>query len=178
MKEITILGRKFTESISEEMISQRIDELAAQINRDLAGKEVIFMGILNGSFMFAADLYRKIDLDSKISFVKLASYKGTSSSGVIKELIGWNEDLKGKDVVVLEDIIDTGETIARISDELTIRKAADIKIAVMLFKPEAYKKSIHIDYIGFEIPDRFVIGYGLDFNGFGRNLSSVYTLIC
>ncbi len=178
MKEITILERKFTESISEEMIRQRIDELATQINSDLAGKEVIFIGILNGSFMFAADLYRKIGLDSKISFVKLASYKGTSSSGVIKELIGWNEDLKGKNVVVLEDIIDTGETIARISDELTIRKAADIKIAVMLFKPEAYKKSIHIDYIGFEIPDRFVIGYGLDFNGFGRNLPSVYTLIC
>jgi hypoxanthine phosphoribosyltransferase len=178
MKEITILEKKFTESIPEDIIKQRIDELAAQINKDLAGKEVIFLGILNGSFIFAADLYRKIDLDSGISFLKLASYKGTSTSGEVKELIGWNEGIEGKNVVVLEDIIDTGETIGRIIDELTIRKAGDIKIAVMLFKPEAYKKSIDIDYIGFKIPDKFVIGYGLDFNGYGRNLPSIYTLIC
>lgn len=178
MKEITILNRKFRESIPEVIIKQRIDDLAAMINKDMAGKEVIFLGILNGAFMFAADLFRKIDLNARISFVKLASYKGTKTSGVIKELIGWNEDINGNNIVIVEDIIDTGDTIERIIGELTLRKAADIKIAVMLYKPGAYKKNIHIDYVGFEIPDNFVLGYGLDFNGYGRNLSSIYTLEC
>jgi hypoxanthine phosphoribosyltransferase len=178
MKEITILNRKFRESIPEVTIKQRIDDLAAMINKDMAGKEVIFLGILNGAFMFAADLFRKIDLNARISFVKLASYKGTKTSGVIKELIGWNEDINGNNIVIVEDIIDTGDTIERIIGELTLRKAADIKIAVMLYKPGAYKKNIHIDYVGFEIPDNFVLGYGLDFNGYGRNLSSIYTLEC
>jgi hypoxanthine phosphoribosyltransferase len=109
--------------------------------------------------------------------VKLASYQGTSSSGTIKELIGWNEDIKNKTIVVVEDIVDTGNTLERIVDELAIRKASEIKIAAMLFKPAAYTKSIPLDYIGFEIPNDFVVGYGLDYDGFGRNLSSVYTLI-
>jgi hypoxanthine phosphoribosyltransferase len=178
MKEITILNRKFRESIPEVTINQRIGELAVRINNDLAGKEVIFLGILNGAFMFAADLFRKIDLNARISFVKLASYKGTKTSGVIKELIGWNEDIRGHNIVVVEDIIDTGETIERIIGELTLRKAADIKIAALLYKSGAYKKNISIDYVGFDIPDNFVIGYGLDFNGYGRNLPSIYTLEC
>jgi hypoxanthine phosphoribosyltransferase len=127
--------------------------------------------------MFASDLFKKISLEAKISFVKLASYEGTSSSGSIKELIGWNEDIKMKSVIVIEDIVDTGHTLERIVDELTIRKASEIKIAAMFFKPEAYRKKIHVDYVGIEIPDNFVVGYGLDYNGYGRNLASVYTLI-
>ena len=177
MKEIHILDKKFREYLTEKVIKQRIEELAIQINNELSGKEVVFLGILNGAFLFAADLFRLIDFPARISFIKLASYQGTSSQGLIKELIGWNEDIKGKTIVVVEDIVDTGNTLERIVDELVIRKAAEIKIAALLYKPEAYTKNIPLDYVGFEIPNDFVVGYGLDYDGFGRNHSSVYTLI-
>jgi hypoxanthine phosphoribosyltransferase len=177
MKEINILDKKFREFLTEEVIRQRIEELARQLNTDLSGKDVVFLGILNGAFLFAADLFRLIRLQARISFVKLASYEGTSSSGSIKELIGWNEDIKNKTIVVVEDIVDTGNTLERIVDELVIRKASEIKIAALLHKPTAYTKEIPLDYVGFEIPDNFVVGYGLDYDGFGRNLPSVYTLI-
>lgn len=177
MKEIQILDKKFIEYLTEEAIQQRIDELATKVNTELAGKEVVFLGILNGAFLFAADLFRRIDFPARISFVKLASYQGTSSSGSIKELIGWNEDINNKTIVVLEDIVDTGNTLERIVDELVIRKAAEIRIASLLYKPEAYTKKIPLHYIGFEIPNNFVVGFGLDYDGFGRNLPSVYTLI-
>ncbi|MGA2405396.1 MAG: hypoxanthine phosphoribosyltransferase [Bacteroidales bacterium] len=177
MKEISIQDKKFRELITEKALQLRIEELARQLNNDLAGKELVFLGILNGAFLFAADLLRRIDLLARISFVKLASYEGTSSSGSIKELIGWNEDIKNKTVVVVEDIVDTGNTLERIVDELVIRKAYEVRIAAMLFKPAAYTKDIPLDYIGFEIPNDFVVGYGLDYGGFGRNLPSIYTLI-
>ena len=138
---------------------------------------MVFLGILNGAFLFAADLFRRINFPARISFIKLASYQGTSSSGSIKELIGWNEDIKNKTIVVVEDIVDTGNTLERIVDELVIRKAAEIRIAALLYKPDAYKKQIPLHYIGFEIPNDFVVGYGLDYDGFGRNLPSVYTFI-
>ena len=177
MREIRILDKNFRELLTEKVIQQRIEELASQLNNDLAGKEVVFLGILNGAFLFAADLFRRIYFPARISFVKLASYQGTSSSGTIKELIGWNEDIKNKTIVIVEDIVDTGNTLERIVDELVIRKASGIKIAAMLFKPAAYTKQIPLDYVGFEIPNDFVVGYGLDYDGFGRNLPSVYTLI-
>jgi hypoxanthine phosphoribosyltransferase len=177
MKEIHILDKKFREMITEKVILDRIEDLARQINTELAGKDVVFLGILNGAFLFAADLFRHIDLQARISFVKLASYEGTSSSGFIKELIGWNEDIKNKTVVVIEDIVDTGNTLERIVDELVIRKASEIRIATLLYKPAAYTKDIPLDYVGFEIPNDFVVGYGLDYDGYGRNLPSVYTLI-
>jgi hypoxanthine phosphoribosyltransferase len=177
MKEIQILDKKFSEYLTEKVIQGRIDELAKKINSELAGKEVVFLGILNGAFLFAADLFRRIDFPARISFVKLASYQGTSSSGSIKELIGWNENINNKIIVVVEDIVDTGNTLERIVDELVIRKAAEIRIAALLFKPDAYTKQIPLHYIGFEIPNNFVVGYGLDYDGFGRNLPSVYTLV-
>jgi hypoxanthine phosphoribosyltransferase len=177
MKEIRILDKKFREFITEEAIKTRVKELTDKMNNDLEGKDVVFLGILNGAFLFAADLFRHINLEVRISFVKLASYEGTGSSGSIKELIGWNEDVKNKTIVVVEDIVDTGNTLDRIVGELVIRKAAEIKIAALLFKPSAYTKDIPVDYVGFEIPDDFVVGYGLDYNGFGRNLPSVYKLI-
>jgi hypoxanthine phosphoribosyltransferase len=176
MNEVRILDKKFRVLISEQAIHKRIDEMALQINRDFAGSEVIFVGILNGAFMFAADLFRKIDLNARITFVKLASYVGTSSTGSVTELIGWNEDLVNKKIIVVEDIVDTGATLERIVNELVIRNVADIKIATMLIKPTAYKKDIPINYVGFEIPNNFVVGYGLDYNGYGRNLPSIYTL--
>jgi len=177
MNEVRILDKRFRELISEQAIRKRIDEMAIQINRDFTGSEVIFVGILNGAFMFAADLFRKTDLNARITFVKLASYVGTSSTGSIRELIGWNEDLVNKKIIVAEDIVDTGSTLERIVNELVIRNVAEIRIATMLLKPSAYKKDIHINYVGFEIPNNFVVGYGLDYNGYGRNLPAVYTLV-
>jgi hypoxanthine phosphoribosyltransferase len=177
MNEVRILDKKFRVLISEQAIRKRIDEIALQINRDFTGSEVIFVGILNGAFMFAADLFRKTELNARITFVKLASYQGTSSTGSIKELIGWNEDMVNKKVIVVEDIVDTGATLERIVNELVIRNVAEIRIAAMLLKPTAYKLDIPINYIGFEIPDNFVVGYGLDYNGYGRNLPSIYTLV-
>jgi len=177
MNEVRVLDKTFRELISEQSIRKRIDEIALQLNRDFVGNEVIFVGILNGAFMFAADLFRKIDLNARITFVKLASYQGINSSGSIKELIGWNEDMVNKIVIVVEDIVDTGATLERIVNELVIRNVAEIKIATMLLKPTAYTRDIPINYIGFEIPDKFVVGYGLDYCGFGRNLRSIYSLV-
>jgi len=177
MNEIKVLDREFSEYITEDEIQSRIIAMAEKITEDLQGRDVLFFGILNGAFLFAADIFRQIKLNAQISFIKLASYEGTGSSGKIKELIGWNEDMTGKTVVVIEDIIDTGSTMERIIGELTLRKAVDVKICTLLFKPEAYTNGIPIDYIGFEIPNNFVVGYGLDYDGYGRNLKSIYKII-
>ena len=177
MKETTILDKKFREMIPGDVISKRIDELAEEINRDYAERDVVFLGILNGAFLFAAELFKRINLKARISFVKLASYEGTKSSGSVKELIGWNEDIKNMAVIVIEDIVDTGHTLELIVGELKVRKVADIKIATLLYKPNAYTKNIPLNYVGFEIPNDFVVGFGLDYDGYGRNLPSVYTLI-
>jgi hypoxanthine phosphoribosyltransferase len=174
---IRIHDKVFTEMISEEELLSRVDELAKRINTDLEGREVLFLGILNGAFLFAADLFRRIRVPARISFVKLASYAGTSSTGTVKELIGWNDDISGKTVIIVEDIVDTGNTIERIVDELIIRKADEVRIAALFFKPGAYLKDIDIDYVGFEIPNNFIVGYGLDYDGLGRNLPSVFTLV-
>ncbi len=176
MNEITVLDREFSVYITEDEIQSRITALAEKINEDLKGQDVLFFGVLNGVFLFAADIFRQINLNCQVSFIKLASYDGTSSTGKIKELIGWNEDITGKTVVVLEDIVDTGATLERVIGELKLRKAAEVKICTLLFKPEAYTKDIPIDYIGFEIPNNFVVGYGLDYDGYGRNLRAIYKL--
>ena len=176
MNEITVLDREFSVYITEDEIQSRVTALAEKINEDLKGQDVLFFGVLNGVFLFAADIFRQINLECQVSFIKLASYDGTSSTGKIKELIGWNEDITGKTVVVLEDIVDTGATLERVIGELKLRKAADVKICTLLFKPEAYTKDIPVDYIGFEIPNNFVVGYGLDYDGYGRNLRAIYKL--
>jgi len=147
------------------------------MNNDLRAKKVIFLGILNGSFMFAGDLFKKIDIDCQITFLKVASYVGTSSSGNVKRLIGLNEDIKDQVVVILEDIVDTGITLDNIIKQLKGYEPSEIRVATLLFKPEAYQKEIKIDYIGKEIPNDFIVGYGLDYNGFGRNLEDIYTLV-
>ncbi len=178
MNEITINGRRFRKYIDESRIEDAVKSLAQRMNRDLAGDDdVVFIGILNGAFLFAADLYRQITLNSRISFLKLASYEGTSSSGKIRDLIGWNEDVQGKTVVVIEDIVDTGNTLELVVGGLKVRKAKEVKVATLLFKPAAYTKDIHPDYVGFEIPNDFVLGYGLDFDGLGRNLPAIYTIV-
>jgi hypoxanthine phosphoribosyltransferase len=177
MKETVILDKKFRELITAEAISKRVDQIAGEINRDYADNEVVFLGILNGAFLFAAELFKRINIKAQISFVKLASYEGTRSSGSVKDLIGWNEDIKNKNIIIIEDIVDTGQTLELVVGELKIRKVASIKVATLLFKPKAYLKKIPVNYIGFEIPNDFVVGYGLDYDGYGRNLPSVYTLI-
>ncbi|HAM97860.1 MAG TPA: hypoxanthine phosphoribosyltransferase [Marinilabiliales bacterium] len=176
-KEVQVLDKMFKVSIPSEEIQQSIQRLAQQINSDLKGKEVIFIGILNGCFMFAGDLFKHIDLECQITFLKLASYQGTSSSGNVKRLIGINENIEGKTVVIIEDIIDTGNTLDSIIKQLKGYEPAEIKVATLLYKPDAYEKTIPIDYMAFKIPNDFIIGYGLDYDGFGRNLKDIYTII-
>lgn len=177
MKEVQVLDKTFRVSIPEEEILTSIKKLAKKVDDDLKGKDVIFLGILNGCFMFAADLFKFITLDCQISFLKVASYQGTSSSGNVKRLIGINENIEGKTVVILEDIIDTGNTLENIIKQLKGYEPAEIKVATLLYKPQAYTKKIPIDYVGLEIPNDFIVGYGLDYDGFGRNLKDIYTVI-
>jgi hypoxanthine phosphoribosyltransferase len=177
MKQKEVHDRKFEVYITNEEIRKVISDMAARINKDLAGRDVIFLGILNGAFMFASDLFREITLDCQITFLKLASYAGTSSTGTVKRLIGINEDIHSKTVVILEDIVDTGVTLDNIIKQLKGYEPAEIKVATMLFKPEAYTKDLKLDYVGIEIPNDFVLGYGLDYQGYGRNLADLYRVV-
>ena len=176
IKKVTVLDKTFEIFIDSSKIHTVISKMADRMNIDLQGKDVIFLGILNGSFMFASDLYKLVTIPSQISFLKLASYQGTSTSGNVKRLIGINEDLIGKTVVVVEDIVDSGITIDNIIKQLVGYEPAEIKIATLLFKPDAMQCNVKLDYIGMEIPNDFIIGYGLDYNGFGRNLADIYKI--
>lgn len=177
MKTITLKDKSFNPYISEEEIQKRIQVMSANLKRDLGDEEPLFLGILNGSFIFASDLIRECDFPMTISFVKVASYLGTKSSGSVSQLIGLNESLLGKTVVVIEDIVDTGKTVEKIDALLKNAGASKIKYATLLFKPDAYTKDIPIDYKAFEIPNEFVVGYGLDYNGWGRNIKSIYKIV-
>ncbi len=174
---ITVLDKKFKKFITSDQIQTAISQMAEKINNDLKDKDVIFYGILNGAFLFAADLYRKIKFPSIISFLKVASYQGTNSTGTVKRLIGVSEDIENKTVVILEDIIDTGLTMQYLLKQLKGYEPKEILIATLFFKPEAFKANFNIDYIGIKIPNNFIVGYGLDYNGYGRNYNDVYTLI-
>ncbi len=174
MQTVQVLDREFKMFISSEEIQKSISTLAAKLNTELKGKDVLFIGILNGSFLFAADLFRQIDLECQITFLKLASYDGTFSTGKVKRLIGLEQDVRGKTIVILEDIVDTGVTLDFIMKQLAGYEPESIKFATLLFKPDAYTKQIPIDYVCIEIPNNFVVGYGLDYNGYGRNLQSIY----
>jgi len=178
MKKIKLKDKEFGVSLDSNEIQSIIKKLGQKINSDFKGKETpLFISILNGSFMFTADLLKQIDFNCEITFLKLSSYLGTSTTGNVKELIGINEKIQGRHVIVLEDIVDTGITLEQIVHELKKLKPADIRVSTFLFKPDAYKKNIKIDYIGKEIPNDFIIGYGLDYDGLGRNLPDIYTLI-
>ncbi len=178
MRRIKLWDKEFEISLPYEEIQAAIQKMAAQMKVDLEGKNALFVCILNGSFMFAADLMKELELlDTEISFLKLASYSGTASSGEIKELIGLNENMKDRTVVVLEDIVDSGHTIADVIAQINALGAKEVKIATLLFKPAALKTKIHLDYVGIEIPNDFIVGYGLDFDRRGRNLKDIYTLV-
>lgn len=176
MKNLKVLDKEFVISLPSEKIQSRIAEMADELCLDYQGKKPIFLGILNGSFMFASDLFKRISIDAQITFLKLASYQGTTSTGNVKQLIGLNQDIQNQHIIILEDIVDTGETLDTIMRQLSGYQPASIKIATLLLKPDSYKKEIPIDYIGFEIPNEFIVGYGLDYDGFGRNTEDIYTL--
>jgi len=176
MSNITLVDKEFSLFITADKIQAEVQRIADRINVELNNEDVIFLGILNGAFMFASDLVRKISFDVQVTFVKLTSYNGQSSSGVVKRLIGINEDLKDKTVVIIEDIIDTGNTIESIIAQIKGFRPRQIFVATLLLKPDLYSKEINIDYVGFRIPSNFVVGYGLDYNGFGRNLRNLYSL--
>jgi hypoxanthine phosphoribosyltransferase len=177
MDNVKVLDKSFSIYLTEEEILAEVKRVADEINKDMEGEEPIFMGILNGSFMFASDLYKNITLDSQITFLKLASYEGTTSTGKIKRLIGINEDIKDKTVVVIEDIVDTGNTLDSILKQLKGYEPKEIKLVTLLFKPDAYTKDFPIDYKCFDIPNDFILGYGLDYDGYGRNLRNIYKII-
>lgn len=176
MSEVTLFDKTFEPYLPESLIQEKIKELALQINKDYAGKKPLFIAILNGSFMFAADLFKSINLEAEICFIKLASYKGSKSTGNVVTSIGLDADLNQRHVIVLEDIIDTGKTLHEFLPQLTNQNPSSLKIAVLLHKPDATVYPINIDYCCFSIPNRFVLGYGLDYDGYGRNLKEIYQL--
>jgi len=177
MDSIQIHDKQFIPFISRDRINRYVEFLANQIAQDMGPEEVpIFVGILNGSFMFAADFLRKYPNDCHITFVKMASYEGVNSTGKIKHLVGINEDLTGKTVIILEDIIDTGNTLAEIYKVFRNTQVKQLKIATLFFKPDVFRKELPIDYIGKSIEDKFIVGYGLDYDGLGRNLPDIYQL--
>lgn len=174
---VTVRDKQFTSYISRDEIAARVAELGTQISKDYPDGKLLIVAILNGSFIFAADLFRALSVQAEISFIKLASYKGTSSTGHVVTAIGLEEKLAGRDVIILEDIVDTGKTLHSFLPEILQRNPASLKIATFLAKPDALTHDVKADYIGFSIPNNFVVGYGLDYDGLGRNLPDLYTLV-
>lgn len=177
MPVVKVHDKTFDIYLSEETILNRIKEMAAVINKDYAGKRPFFIAILNGSFMFASDLFKQLSIDAELCFIKLASYKGMKSSGNVVTSIGLDDDLYGKDVVIVEDIVDTGKTLHNFLPRLLHQQPRSLKIATLLHKSAATQFHLTLDYIGFDIPDKFVVGYGLDYDGLGRNLKEIYQLV-
>jgi len=171
---VNIHDKSFVPYLDEATIKERVITLAGQISIDYKGKRPLFIAVLNGSFVFAADLFRNLSIEGEISFIKLASYKGTSSTGNIITAIGLEESLHDRHIILLEDIIDTGKTLHTFLPQLMHHAPASVKIAALLTKPSALQYPLHADYTGFEIPDKFVVGYGLDYDGLGRNLPGLY----
>jgi len=176
MSRVRLHDKEFEPYISERDVAAAIDKVAARLNRDFAGKRPVLIGVLNGAFFFAAELVKRLTIECEVTFVKVASYRGTRSTGKVSELIGLNERIEGRHVIVLEDIVDTGSTIRHILDALNEHHPASVQIAALLFKPEAYKQQVTIDYVAQEIPNAFVVGSGLDHDGLGRNLPGIYTI--
>lgn len=176
LRDMKIRDKEFKVFISYQEIIHRTEELGAAITKDYKDKTPLFLGVLNGSFMFAADLMKAINIPCEISFVKFSSYENLESTGQVKELVGLKENLKGRHVIILEDIVDSGRTIAHIFELLRQYQVASFSVATLLFKPEALTQAVSLKYIGFSIPSTFVVGYGLDYNGYGRNLKDLYQL--
>ncbi len=174
--EIEVFGKKFIPYLTAAEIDAQIKKLAVQLNSDYVGKKPLFIAILNGSFMFASDLFKEVTIEAEICFIKLASYKGTKSTGNVITSIGLDEPLQGRHVIIIEDIVDTGKTLNEFLPQLFNQQPASLKIAALLHKPEALIHPLKIDYLGFNVPNKFLLGYGLDYDGLGRNLKEIYQL--
>lgn len=177
MDTVKIKDKSFRVSIPESEILERVKAVADKINKDMAGRNPLLLAVLNGSFVFAADLMRMLTIPCEISFVKLASYQGTTSTGKVKEVIGINEDLAGRTVIIVEDIVETGLTIKRMIESLGTRNPESIHICTLLLKPACLKVPLNIEYAAMEIPNDFILGYGLDYDQQGRNLRDIYTVV-
>ena len=177
MSTIKVHDKEFIPYLTSDEIQKQVARVAAEINNDYKNKKPLFIAILNGAFIFAADLFKQIDLEAEIAFIKLASYKGVKSSGKVITAIGLDADLYGRDVIIVEDIVDTGKTLSQFLPQLDHQHPASLKIAALLHKPDAMVHPIKIDYLGFTIPNKFVLGYGLDFDGLGRNIKEIYQLV-
>lgn len=175
--DIQLHDKAFTPFISAQEIDFALANIAEQIENDFSNEVPIFIGVLNGAFMVVSDLLKKYQSPCEVSFIKLASYEGTTSTNNVKQLIGLNQNLEGRTVIIVEDIVDTGSTLEELKDLFKKQNVKHFKIATLFLKPEAYKKDIKLDYVGIRIPNKFIVGYGLDFNGLGRNLSEVYQVI-
>lgn len=177
MSKIKIHDKVFEKSIPNNEICKEVKRVASLINRDYVGKRPLLLGVLNGSFMFVAELMRNLEIECEISFVKLSSYQGTNSTGVVREVLGLTESIAGRDVIIVEDIVDTGYTMQSMLETLGTREPASIEIASLFVKPERLKVPVDVKYSVFTIPDRFIVGYGLDYDGLGRNLPHVYDVV-
>ncbi len=176
MKNIVIKDKEFELFIDSEIIEANIRRIAAKMNSDLKDLNPMFIVVLNGSFMFAGELMKYVTIPSEITFVRLSSYHGTSSTGKIHEVLGLNDNIEGRTVVIVEDIVDTGNTMKSLLSQLNKRRTKEIMISTLLFKPDSLIHDIKLDYIALEIPDDFIVGYGLDYEGYGRNLRDIYKL--
>lgn len=174
---LKIHDKYFDTYLSEKEIQEKIRGIAEKLNHDYKGKKPLFISVLNGAFMFSADLFKYLTIDAEICFIKLASYKGMKSSGNVITAIGLDQDLYDRDVIILEDIVDTGKTLHEFLPKLDHQQPRSMKIAALLHKPEATVHQLKIDYLGFSIPNKFVVGYGLDYDGLGRNLKEIYQLV-
>lgn len=177
MKKVQILDKKFALSIPEKKIQEAIKTISEQINTDFKNRNPLFVSILNGSFMFASDLIKQITIPSEITFIKVASYTNTQSTGVVTELLGLDHDVKNRPVIIVEDIVDSGLTMQKIIEQLRSHGAEELYVATLLLKPDALRFKVPLDYVALRIPNEFIVGYGLDYNGYGRNLRDIYTLM-
>lgn len=177
MTQIQVHDKHFETYLSANQIDEQIKRVASEINKDYQGKTPLFIAVLNGCFMFASDLFKELAIEAEICFVKLASYQGIKSTGQVVTTIGLDAAITGRDVIVIEDIVDTGKTLFEFLPQLKNQNPTSIKIATLLYKPEALKHPINLDYIGFEVPNKFLLGYGLDYDGLGRNLNQIYQLV-
>lgn len=176
MKTVKINDKEFELFLTHDVIEKAIDEVAKKLNHDLAEKDPLFICVLNGSFMYASELMKRVNIPSEISFVRMSSYQGTASTGKIKEIYGLEEDIKGRTVVIVEDIVDTGHTMSQMIDQLTCDEPKEILVTTLLLKPDALKEKIRLDYVALEIPNDFIVGFGLDYDGYGRNLPDIYKI--
>ena len=176
MKQVIYNGLTFEPFFESEKIQARILELAREITEQYRGRRPLLVCVLNGAFPFAAELFLNIDTDAEISFIRLKSYEGTSSTGTVKEIMGLQDDIEGRPVILVEDIVDTGQTIKRLVDTVSAKNPAEVKIATLLFKPESLQCDVKPDYVGFSIAPKFIIGFGLDLDGLARNLQDIYVL--